>query len=327
MYLDILKNKIFEQAEVYDKVKNGERSSVVWKAFHDTEWGIRDFNYLNRNRLAHYISYARIDDEETIKFLFVEELQDRKNNSFQGIGESLRILTSLLQNYNESGKYNYLFNEAKNANFDCACGYEPNECEDTCLEQMDVLDCIYLAMELQYLDVVETLVEEWKSGVVDWTDAERKKLIQFYDYLGKNNENAIQYNALLNTAIASGKCFDIVSAYNNIINCYMKEKQYELGYSYLKEMIATVDFKEILQIRLFASVLEESFEIICALDTPLFDLWKWAKKYLLNMEKQKMFGNLYKKAIAAAKRCGDPIATELENEYITWKNTMGITRC
>lgn len=195
------------------------------------------------------------------------------------------------------------------------------------MEQMDVLDCIYLAMELQYLDVVETLVEEWKSGVVDWTDAERKKLIQFYDYLGKNNENAIQYNALLNTAIASGKCFEIVSAYNDIINCYIKEKQYELGYSYLKEMIATVDFKEILQIRLFASVLEESFEIICALDTPPFDLWKWAKKYLLNMEKQKMFGNLYKKAIAAAKRCGDPIATELENEYITWKNTMGITSC
>ena len=178
-----------------------------------------------------------------------------------------------------------------------------------------------------YLDVAETLVEEWKSGVVDWTDAERKKLIQFYDYLGKNNENAIQYNALLNTAIASGKCFDIVSAYNDIINCYIKEKQYELGYSYLKEMIVTVDFKETLQIRLFASVLEESFEIICALDTPPFDLWKWAKKYLLNMEKQKMFGNLYKKAIAAAKRCGYPIATELENEYITWKNTMGITRC
>lgn len=71
---------------------------------------------------------------------------------------------------------------------------------------MDVFDCIYLPMELQYLDVAETLVEEWKSGVVDWTDAERKKLIQFYDYLGKNNENAIQYKALLDTAIASRKC-------------------------------------------------------------------------------------------------------------------------
>lgn len=327
MYFDVLKNKIFEQAEVYDKVKNGERASVVWKAFHDTEWGTRDCNYLNRNRLAHYILYAQIDDEEMIKFLFTEELQDRKNNSFQGIGESLRILTSLLQNYNESGKYNYLFNEAKNANFDCACGYDPNECEDTCLEQMDVIDCIYLAMELQYLDVVETLVEEWKSGIMDWTDAERKALIHFYDYLGKNNESAIQYKALLDTAIASGKCFDIVSIYNDIINCYIKEKQYELGYSYLKEMIATVDFKEILQIRLFASVLEESFEIICALDTPPLDLWNWTKKYLLNMEKQKMYGNLYKKAIAAAKRCGDSIATELENEYIIWKNKMRITGC
>ena len=84
MYFDVLKNKIFEQAEVYDKVKNGERSSVVWKAFHDAEWGTRDCNYLSRNRLAHYILHARIDDDEMIKFLFTEELQDRKNNSFQG---------------------------------------------------------------------------------------------------------------------------------------------------------------------------------------------------------------------------------------------------
>lgn len=75
MYYDVLKNKIFEQSEVYDKVKNGDRSSVVWKEFHDVKWGTRDSNYLNRNRLAHFILYAKIDDEETIKFLFEEELQ------------------------------------------------------------------------------------------------------------------------------------------------------------------------------------------------------------------------------------------------------------
>lgn len=38
--------------------------------------GTRDSKYLNRNRLAHYILYTQIDDEDTIQFLFEEGLQD-----------------------------------------------------------------------------------------------------------------------------------------------------------------------------------------------------------------------------------------------------------
>ena len=85
------------------------------------------------------------------------------------------------------------------------------------------------------------------------------------------------------------------------------------------EMIDTTDFKEIQTIRLFASVLEECFEIVCGLnDTPI-ELWEWSKKYLLMMEKGQKFGNLYEKSIAAAKCCGDEIAKNLEEEYNTWK--------
>ena len=93
MYFNVLKNKIFEQSEVYVKVKHGEVASVSWKEFQDSEWGTRDANYLNRNRLAHYLLFAKIDDEDTIEFLFKEELKDRQTNSFQGIGKTLMVLT------------------------------------------------------------------------------------------------------------------------------------------------------------------------------------------------------------------------------------------
>ncbi len=59
--------------------------------------------------------------------LFEEELKDRENNSFQEIGSTLRILTWLLRKYNAAHKYDHLLKWAKNANFDCACGYDAED--------------------------------------------------------------------------------------------------------------------------------------------------------------------------------------------------------
>lgn len=64
-------------------------------------------------RLAYYLLYAHIDDENTVVYLFQEELKDRKSNSFQGIGNTLNILTSILNQYNAAGKYDGILDEAK----------------------------------------------------------------------------------------------------------------------------------------------------------------------------------------------------------------------
>ena len=37
-----------------------------------------------------------------------------------------------------------------------------------------------------------------------------------------------------------------------------------------------------------------------------------------------MFGNLYEKAIAAAKCCEDSYAAQLEQDYSAWKNEIGL---
>ena len=324
MYLSLIKDKLFEQAEVYNRVKRGDSSSVQYKKLYDAKWGTRDENYTNRNRLVHYLLYAHIDDEQIILFLFEEEIKDRQTNSFQGIGESLNVLTTILQRYNISGKYNKFFETAKNANFDCACGYDAGFLIDDDINSLDIMDCIYLAQKLDYKDIMDLMVREWKADITEWTDSVRTDLIRFNSFLGKDQENEMQYRELLKKALKKGRIFDIVSAYNNIIELNIKEKKFEIGYSYLKEMIETVDFTDILEIRLFSSVLEESFEIICGFPQVSKELWSWSKSYLIKMDRRQMFGNLYEKAIAAAKCCEDPCAVQLEQDYILWKNEIGL---
>jgi len=90
----------------------------------------------------------------------------------------------------------------------------------------------------------------------------------------------------------------------------------------MKRMIDTTDFKEIEQIRLFCCVLEECFDIICGGATKPLELWKWAKTYL--SKRTNMYGNLYKKGIAAAKYVNDPYGKKLEQEYREWKKKVGL---
>lgn len=321
-YTELIKEKIFEQDVVYRKLKNKDASSIQYNGYYDQKWGTRDANYLNRMRLAYYLLYAGIDDEDTAAYLFGEELKDRRSNSFQGIGNSLNVLTAILGRYNMDGKYDAVLEEAKKANFDCACGYDKNYQMDAKIDSLDLMDCIFLSRDLDYKDVMEVLVEEWKDGITEWTDEYRTTLTRFYSYLGKEQENEAIYKALLENTVKNGKTFDIVSAYNKVVRYYIDAKHFEMAYSYLKKMIETTDFKEIERIRLFSNVLEESFEIICGFPKVSEELWQWVKPYLQEKTKANMYGNLYKKGIEAAKCVGDPYAVQLEKEYSDWKKKM-----
>lgn len=319
---ELLKEKLFYQEKIFQEVKNGDDSQIKYVEQHDKVWGRKDKNYLNRMRLVYYILYAHIDDENMVVYLFQEELKDRKSNSFQGIGYTLNVLTSILNKYNVEGKYDKLFDEAKNANFDCACGYDKNYKMDDEISDLDLMDCIYLAQDLDYKDVMEILVNRWKDSIEQWTDSNRQTLIGFNSFLGKELENKEMYETLLENAIVLGKTFDIVSAYNDIIQYYINSNNIENAYFYLKKMIDTVDFKDIVEIRLFSTVLEECFDIICGGVSDSAQLWQWAKSYLLNQTN--MYGNLYKKGIAAARYVNDLYSEQLECEYREWKKIMGI---
>lgn len=322
MNSELMKEKLFEQAKVYQELKNGDYSQVQYVEQYDKEWGKCDKNYLNRMRLAYYLLYAHIDDENRVVYLFQEELKDRKSNSFQGIGDTLNVLTTLLNQYNVTGKYDQLLDEAKNANFDCACGFDKDYKMDNEISSLDLMDCIYLSQDLEYKDVMEVLVISWKKSVTQWTDTNCETLIRFNSFLGKELENKELYETILRNAIVSGNTFEIVSAYNGIIQYYIKCKDIENAYFYIKRMIDTTDFKEIERIRLFDGVLEDCFDIICGGARNSLELWKWAKQYL--SKRPNMYGNLYKKGIAAARYVNDPYSEKLEREYKDWKKKFDI---
>lgn len=320
MYKELIREKLFEQEEIYQRIKAGDLSSVQYLAYRDEEWGTRDANYLNRMRIAYYLLYAGIDDEDTIVRLFQEELKDRKTNSFQGIGNTLNVLTAILQRYNSNGRYDALYDEAKSANFDCACGYDKRFQIDNEIDSLDLLESIYLAQDLEYKDVMEVIVGVWKNSIKEWTESNRTTLIRFNSFLGKEQDNEAIYKELLENAMMSGKTFNIVSVYNKVIRYYIDSKQFVAAESYLHEMIETVDFGEIERIRLFSDVLEECCDLICNAVESSSDLWVWTKPYL--QKRSNMYGNLYTKGIAAAKATNDSYATQLEQEYVAWKTKM-----
>ena len=184
-----LKSKIEEQQTIYRSLKAGNDDTVRYKEFHNGEWGTDDENYTNRLRLAYYLLYCHIEDEETVAFLFGEELKDRERNSFQGIGSTLQILTHLIGKYNGDGKYAGLLEQAKSANFDCACGYDPDGQMEDDFEANSLLDCIYLCQEMEYKDVMGSLVDEWKENTTEWSAPNRRVLIDFNTFLGRDAEN------------------------------------------------------------------------------------------------------------------------------------------
>lgn len=186
MHTELIKEKLFEEAEVYQALKSGNTSSVQYTEYYDKEWGTRDANYLNRMRLAYYLLYVNIDDEDMIVYLFQEELKDRKSNSFQGIGNSLNVLTSILNRYNADGKYDGMMEEAKDANFDCACGFDKNYQMDNEIDSLNLLDCIFLSQDLDYKVVMEVLVNKWKDSITEWTDAKRKVLEEYQRTIGNS---------------------------------------------------------------------------------------------------------------------------------------------
>lgn len=322
MYTELLKNKIFEQAEVYQELKNKSFSNVQYKQYRDETYGTQDSNYVNRMRLAYYFLYANIDDERAVVYLFREELRDRNNNSFQGIGNSLNVLTTLVNRYNLHGKYDELFEQAKNANFDCACGYDKDCQIDSDIRNLGLLDCIFLSQELEYKDVMEIFVNTWKENVEEWNENNRIMLIKFNAFLGKEQENEEVYLNLLEDVLKTGKINSIVSSYNKIIRYYLSFSQFDMAYYYFKQMIEKTNYEEIKRIRLFGDVLEACFEIICAYSAGANELWKWAKPYLQNTTNR--YGNLYTKGIEAAKCVNDSYAIHLEKEYVEWKKKVGL---
>ena len=117
-YTDDFKKVIFGYSRDIKRYISGEREDYVFCEAKDGN-AIYDKNHTSRKKLCYALTYnvcEIMDKEKIIRELFIEELKDRETNSFQGIGDNLEMLTSLLLEIgNPSDKP--LFERANNANF------------------------------------------------------------------------------------------------------------------------------------------------------------------------------------------------------------------
>ena len=312
-----LKSKLEEQQAVYQALKAGNDATVRYEEFYNGEWGTDDENYTNRLRLAYYLLYCHIEDEEAVAFLFREELKDRERNSFQGIGSTLKILTHLIRKYNGDGKYTSLLKQAKNANFDCACGYDPDGQMEDDFGTNSLLDCIYLCREMEYRDVMGSLVDEWKKNTTEWSDCDRMVLIEFNTFLGRDAENERLYQEQLEELLSAGNSSakDIILGYKNLIWHYIHMGDYGEALCLCEKVIKTTDYGQIRTLRLFKDILEACFEVAANHGKAAAGLWNWAKAELQKVPQSSWYGNLYTKGIAAAKVMDDPYGKQLEQMY------------
>ena len=324
-----LKEKIGEQQKVYEALRAGNADLVCYKEFQNGEWGTDDANYTNRLRLTYYLLYERIDDERVAAYLFQEELKDRENNSFQGIGSTLRILTWLLKKYNQGHKYDSLFERAKRANFDCACGYGTEDTVEEDFEKNDLLDCIYICRELDYKDVMGILVDAWKKDTGDtarWNLSDHSMLIEFNAFLGRDEENEALYQKQLQEALetGAGQARDIIPRYRDLIRYYLHVGKYDEAAEYCNIVMESTDYRQIRGIRLFGDILEECCEVIAHDPAENAGLWRLIKGELESRPRSGWYGNLYSKGIAAAKAADDPYAEGLEQEHLKWRKECGL---
>lgn len=178
-YVEDLKNVIFGYSRDIKRYLSGDKEDYIYCEEKSLEHGIYDKNHKNRKRLCYALTYnvCEVTDKKNIvRELFIEELKDRETNSFQGIGDNIEMLTSLLLEIGDPSDKT-LFERAKNANFDCACGYEPRIIEPTPLDDFSLYDCINALSDLGETELMLKFTDEFKNGDLDYKALQKLRYI------------------------------------------------------------------------------------------------------------------------------------------------------
>lgn len=178
-YIEEFKKVIFGYSSDIKKYLSGDKKDYVYCGEKSPDNGTYDKNYKNRKRLCYALMYnvCEIPDKENlIRELFIEELKDRETNSFQGIGDNLEMLSSLLMEIDDPADKK-LFERAKNANFDCACGYEPRIIKLPPLDEYSLYDCIESLSDLGETELMLKFTDEFKKGELDYNALQKLRHI------------------------------------------------------------------------------------------------------------------------------------------------------
>lgn len=166
-YKELLRQMIIECKNDADSFLAGNKQDYLYCKERNETYGDTDKNYTNRTGVCYGLMYGGYSPEiieDAVRELFETEITSRENESFQGIGINIEMLTALLLKYNNT-EDEKLFERAKNANYDCFLGYN-KECYQKAFEPLDSFDledCVIAAGELGKTDYACKFVDIFKE--------------------------------------------------------------------------------------------------------------------------------------------------------------------
>lgn len=331
MYRQKLLDKINEQKSVYEKALSGDFETVRYKKSYSEEWGISDENHTNRLRLAYYLMFNEIDNEDLTRRLFEYEVIDRETDDFQGIGDTLEILTVILKKLNADGKYNDLFKRAKSANFDCSLGYDAEDCSfDNHIDNYDINDCIWLAYDMDFKELQFELLEMYTETITEMTLSVCSQMIGYYSVgIGRDSEIEKYYLKSFEYNQKSDSQYVRFTAYISLLKFYVSVKKYHNACQVFHDAINDLTDEVITQLsdrdlmECGSDIVADMANIVNHISADADDrndirsIWAWVKRHLQSHEV--LYGVLYEKAVKAAQAVNDPYADTLAEDYAKWR--------
>lgn len=216
--------------EVLEILKTGDLTPYTYCKAQHKDYGTYDANYDARHHIARGLQFTPELDgqegvEELIRNLLKEEIKDRKTNSFQGIGSTVEILVQLLQAYGHDADQ-LLFEQVKEANFDCHCGFEAGrpKRERDVYKLRDIQECIEILNQLKEHEAMSELIDIWKEQQTQW-NAQNLSTWRYMERDRGNTQGEIQaLQMLTDLTIQNGSLRDKCSKLDALL-----EKRLEAG--------------------------------------------------------------------------------------------------
>ena len=247
--LNYLENNDKEQFEI-------NIATFVYKEDNEVEY-TKDKNYIERLKLVLSILYHKNRNdlmnkksfEDLLVFLFEEEIKDRQTNSYQSIGTSLEIISFLfVKLYNGDinkllSKYKDLFDKAKNANFDCNCGYGIDDYNyyNERLDELSIDAVISYSIDIYELELFSKLLDIWKGTVKEWDKKNLDKL-KYYESFIEDKESLLETNKKLfeMTLQENESNWEIVSALNSYLKSLIDNNKYDYAWQLISKYMNNI---------------------------------------------------------------------------------------
>lgn len=329
-----------------DKEKFQEKVNIfVYKKDNEAEY-TKDKNYIERLKLVLSILYHKNRNElmnkksfeDLLVFLFEEEIKDRQTNSYQGIGTSLEIMSFLfVKLYNDDinkllSKYKDLFYKAKNANFDCNCGYGVDDYDyyNERLDELNLDSIISYFIDIDESKLLSKLVDIWKSTVKEWDKKNLDKL-KYYESLIEDKESLLETTKkLFEMAVQENESnWDIVSALNNYLKSLIDNNKYDYAWQLMTKYmnnIKNIQDDKFYNINLGRFIIERAADIMLNINNYKLEkeIWVFISEPFTS-EHHSFYLKLYEKVLLCCDIVKDEkIKNKISQEYQKELNKLKI---